>query len=443
MMTKKVKFITLGCRVNQYDTQGLRESLQGTGYFEEALPQDQVEFVVINTCTVTKGADKDNLYAIRKARRDHPEAKIIVTGCATQMEPQKYAELKEVHMVIPNDGKGYLSSFLMPSCGSEEGQQAYINNKVAEVKKEWRREFAPLSISRSSGKTRAFVKIQDGCNHACSFCKVVLVRGRSRSRKMSEVIEEIRRLVQEGYEDISLCGIQLGAYGMDLGDLRLEDVLTESAQVEGLKRLRLSSIEPTDVTLGLVQVMKEIKICVPHLHIPLQSGDDDVLRRMNRRYESKEYESLISTLRREIFDFQLSLDVMAGFPDETEEAFQNTVRLIQKVRPIHCHVFPYSEREKTRASREYEKEVSDLTKKSRVKQLIELSKVMRRQILSREIGKTREILLEKKNKEGLYVGLTANFMRVLVRSDQSTDVKGVVSVEILGLYGDDLLGKKC
>jgi len=423
-----VKFITLGCRVNQYETQAMRE----------ALAQAAVEgdFVIINTCTVTSEADRESRYWIRRARRENPKARIVVTGCGVERDRKEIESLPEADLVLSNRDKVNIAERLMQGCASPAAQDA------AGI-------FSPLTISSSEGRTRAFVKIQDGCNHACAFCKVVMVRGRSRSRPLRDIVEELKRLSDSGYREVVFAGIQLGAYGLDPltlpspprgegkgeGNGRLEDVLEACSKIEGIERLRLSSIEPADVRPELIRALREILKCCPHLHIPLQSGDDEILMRMNRRYRRGFYLDLIGRLRSELPDFCLTLDVMAGFPGETGEHFENTLRLLEEVRPAGCHVFPYSRREGTRAAR-----LADLPApviSGRVKALKAFAARMGEGVRRSFLGRTLPVLVENRNAAGQWQGHTPNFIKVYFETDAAEDWEGRIVEVMLAAVSKD------
>ncbi len=429
-MTSKVRFITLGCKVNQYETQGMRELFEQRGVESLDKPQGQaVDFVVINTCTVTADADKENKYWIRRARREHPAAKIVVTGCMVERNRGEIEAIPEVDLVLSNHEKVDVAGHLLDGCATPAVQEGNPKHR-----------FAPLTISRTDGGGRAFVKIQDGCNHSCSFCKVVMVRGRSRSRGIADILDEVKRLADSGYREIVFAGIQLGAYGLDFDDrVPLADVLEQSAKVSSIERLRLSSIEPTDIRPELIEAMRAIKKCCPQMHVPLQSGDDEVLKNMNRRYGRDFYIDLIARLRAAMPEFTLTLDVMAGFAGETEEQFQNTLRLLEEVRPLHCHVFPYSRREGTRAAR-----LADLpgdVVKRRVQTLRDFDDRMGREIRLPYAGKTMEVLVENVKESGLVQGLTSNYLKVCFQG--GADLIGrIVPVELLTLQGDLFLGRQ-
>ena len=424
----RVKFITLGCKVNQYETQGMREIMERAGVREENTPGTSArpcDFVVINTCTVTREADKENHYWIRRARRENPQARIVVTGCYVEKNRASLESLPEVDLILSNAEKHHLAERLMTGCGSPAVQTA-------------RHQYAPLSISRSAGRARAFVKIQDGCNHGCSFCKVVLVRGRSRSRELTDIIDEVKRLRDSGYHEIVLAGIQLGAYGLDLEkENGLVDVLEACARIDGIERLRLSSIEPMDVRDPLIRTLRGLSKCCHHLHIPLQCGDDEILRRMNRRYTRSYYLDLIAHLREELTDFSLTLDVMAGFPGEEERHFQNTVDLLETVRPLKCHVFPYSRREGTRAA--HFVDCPDKVIRERVRCLIAQGDRLGAEERKRYEGRVFPVLVEKKTR-GLVQGMTANYLKVCFQAEENA-VGNIFPVELLTLQGDLFLGR--
>lgn len=437
-----VKFITLGCKVNQYETQGMRELLQKQGFNIEKISETQsFDYVVINTCTVTSEADRQNRYWIRRAKRDYPTAKIVVTGCYVEKNRSEIQALPEVDLIVSNFEKDLIGEKLLSGCGVPDLQNVFDEH----LEKQWKKRkqtFAPLSISKTEGYGRAFVKIQDGCNHACSFCKVVMVRGRSRSRNLQDVVEEVVRLRDSGYKEIVLAGIQLGAYGIDQkGRPALVEMIEACHKVEGIDRIRLSSIEPTDVHRELIEAMVHLEKCCPHLHIPLQSGDDEILKRMNRRYGRDFYIDLISMIKSVWPDFCLTLDVMAGFAGEGQEHFQNTVDLLKKVKPLKCHVFPYSAREGTRAFNLG----GDLTPEliqSRVKHLIALGESLGREVKMSFQNRSMPVLVEKQmSKGGLVQGLTKNYLKVVFQAN-GTGLGEIASCQLGILQGDVFLGRK-
>jgi len=430
---RKFKFLTLGCKVNQYESQAMRESLLREGMTEAG--EEASDVVVINTCTVTGEADKANRYWVRRLRRENPHAQIIVTGCWVERNRREVEGLAGVDLILSNQEKPELAQRIFQGCGSPEVQSgAQPSNFRSKT------EYASLQISSFQGHGRAFVKIQDGCNHACSFCKVVLARGRSRSRPLAGILEEAKRLRDAGYREIVLAGIQLGAYGRDLEPpLNLVSVLEALSSVPGIERVRLSSIEPTDVRTELIRAMKELPNVCPQLHIPLQSGDSEILAKMNRRYGRDFYESLINSLRNEIPDFCLSMDVMAGFPGEEERHFEETLSLIEATRPIRVHAFPYSRREGTRAAR-FEDFPEPLLRR-RMRRLIEFSGGVACREKQKYIGRSFGVLVEKaSSREGLVQGHTAHYLKVYFPGSQDLIGRNV-RVRLMEVSGDGILGQ--
>lgn len=398
--TKNVRFYTLGCKVNQYETQAMREALERKGFRDiEGQKGEPCDLVVINTCTVTQDADRTSRYWIRRLRREHPHARITVTGCYVEKNRSEIEVMPEVDLIFSNQEKPLIFEKLsdLPLAKAPET-------------------FMPLSVSRSEGKTRAYVKIQDGCNYACSFCKVSIVRGSSRSRGMKEIVEEVVRLRDGGYREIILTGIQLGAYGLDLNEApnrrdSLRAVIEACAKVQGIERIRLSSIELMDLGKPLREAFGSIPKLCPHIHLPLQSGDNGILEKMNRRYTRENYRDVILELKARVPDFEFSMDVMAGFPGETEEQFKNTLDLLEETRPLKSHVFPYSGREGTRAA---DWDLLPLHEvRDRVKRLMELAERVSFEARSRYLGRSSEILAEHANeKTGITEGFTPNYLKV-------------------------------
>ena len=381
---QKVKFSTLGCRLNQYETQAIREQFQRAG-FEETENSSEADVFVLNTCTVTNESDKESRYLIRKFHRMNPDAKIVVTGCYIERNEAEIKNLSGVTLTVLNRQKSEIVR-LLESCASFSSETFELPSKRA---------YPRLSISQFEGRTRAYLKIQDGCNHACSFCKVVLVRGPSRSRALEEIVDEAKRLINHGYQEIILTGIQLGAYGYDLEKHQtLAELLGRLSQISGMGRIRLSSIEPTDVTDELIDVMASWEPVCPQLHIPLQSGSNLILERMNRRYRRDFYLGLIQKIRSRVPDFVLTTDVMIGFPGEGDREFEETVRVLEETEPYKLHIFPYSPREGTRAARFHEV-IGPQTVKRRKEALYRLEEKLKRAVQEQYVGQTMEILAEE------------------------------------------------
>jgi len=407
--SRNVRFYTIGCKVNQYETQAMREALEREGYRDiEGQRGVPCDWVVINTCTVTYDSDRTNRYWIRRLRREHPEAKIAVTGCYVEKNRSEIESMREVDLVFLNHEKHHLARKLQLS--KDESVTGPLPQREV---------YTPLFISRSEGKTRAYVKIQDGCNHACSYCKVSIVRGSSRSRMLPDILEEVKRLRDNGYREIILTGIQLGAYGADLvshaheqdRSCLLRDVIEACVQVDGIERIRLSSIELTDLGRPLREAFSTLPKLCPHIHLPLQSGDNDVLAKMNRRYTREAYRDVVMELKGRIRDFEFSVDVMAGFPGETETQFSNTIELLEMLQPLKIHVFPYSRRERTAAA-DWEALPAKIVR-DRVRRLSSLAERLSAKVRQKYLGRSVEILAEHADgRTGLSEGLTPNYLKV-------------------------------
>ncbi len=428
---EKVRFKTLGCRLNQYETQAIREQFLTAGY-QETENDREADLFVLNTCTVTNESDKESRYFIRKFHRENPNAKIVVTGCYVERNEEEIKNLPGVTLTVLNRQKAQLFN-LLDSCTSLSFDSVKIPSK---------RIYTPLTISQFEGKTRAYIKIQDGCNHACSFCKVVLVRGPARSRELSDVIEEAKRLSRQGFKEIVLTGIQLGSYGYDLKKRQmLCDLIEQLYLIPDLKRIRLSSIEPTDVTDELIELMSVNEKFCPHLHIPLQSGDDEILKRMNRRYRRYFFIDLTQRLSSKVPDFILTTDIMIGFPGETVSQFENSIETLIETEPYKLHIFPYSSREGTRAAQFLDLiPANEMNRRRNV--LLMLEEKLRRKVQERFMGRKLNVLTEEGNgEEGWAVGRSANYLkvrfpavrtaglnyRVLIKEINDTDLIGQIA----------------
>lgn len=432
----KILLKTLGCRLNQYETQAMKERLLEAGY-SETQEMKQAELFVLNTCTVTEEADRESLYWIRKCHRENPEAKIVVAGCFVESNRDRIQALPGVSLTVLNREKPEILP-LIESCFSQ-GCTSFSLPRLQPVSK---RLFPRLYISDFDGRRRAYIKVQDGCNHACSFCKVVLVRGPSRSREINDVLEEAKRLAESGHEEIVLTGIQLGAYGYDLAKRQmLTDLLERLSEIEALKRIRLSSIEPTDVTDELISAMARLEKVCPHLHIPLQSGDDAVLKRMNRRYGRDFYRALIQKLRERVGDFVLTTDVMVGFPGETPAQFDQTVELLNETQAMKLHIFPYSPREGTKAMQLEQATVPEGEFRRRRRALLSLEEELRRLVHERFIGRMLEVVPEEKFPlPGWGLGRTRNFLKVRFPMPEN-GYNSTLRVLIEGMEGEELVGR--
>jgi len=423
---KTVKFFTLGCKVNQYDTQDIRERVLQTGLKElrDGFPAD---LYVINTCTVTQRADADSFNIIRRVRRENPRAKIVVTGCLTELDEDKIREVDVEVLIVKNEEKGDILQHISSLGLTVQGAGSLGGS---------------IGISYFEGHTRAFLKIQDGCNNFCSYCKVPYVRGRSCSRRLDDVFEEAKKLVKSGYKEIVLCGICIGAYGKDLVPrVDIVDVIDALEGISGLSRIRLSSIEAADVSMKLIDKMSSLKILCPHLHIPIQSGDNAVLRRMNRSYTREDYLGLIKKIRDKIPYVSITTDLLVGYPAEDERAFQNSVDLVERVGPLKTHIFGYSKREGTSASNDFGATVNPAIIRERVNRLRAATETAAYFYKKQFLGRDVDVLVEERVKKDakMWQGHTGNYLKVVFSAKE--DLKNeIVRVKLEEITSGNLLG---
>jgi len=433
---RTIKFFTLGCKVNQYETQVIREQFIQAG-FKELEDSCPANIYVINTCTVTHRADSDSLNIIRRAKRENPKAKIVVTGCLTELDSDRIKEIKGVDLIVKNSDKDKLINFFNGQTGKWFDKLTIPRTIPSEV------EGRANGITNFKDHTRVFLKIQDGCNNFCSYCKVPLVRGRSRSRPLDEIIQEANRLVKNGFKEIVLCGICLGSYGKDFeSKIGLLDVIKALERIEGLLRIRLSSIEAGDVTDELIDRMAQAQKLCRHLHIPIQSGDDEILRKMNRNYRRADYLNLIKRIRKRIPEIAITTDILVGFPGENEINFKNTVDLIKDVMPLKVHIFPYSERQGTPAAGNSRYGENQAIIKERILRLKGIAEACAQKYKKQFLNKSMEVLIEgcSKDRKGFWEGYTHNYIRVLVKA--SRDLKNqVLAVKINRVNRDKVISK--
>ncbi|MCM8780694.1 MAG: tRNA (N(6)-L-threonylcarbamoyladenosine(37)-C(2))-methylthiotransferase MtaB [Candidatus Omnitrophica bacterium] len=423
---KTVKFFTLGCKVNQYDTQFIREQFLRSG-FKEVNNGWSADVYVINTCTVTHKADRDSLSLIRKAKRENPKGEIIVTGCLTELDSEKIKKINLESVIIKNNEKPRILERLFSSdIQSSNGSDMQTVN----------------IISYFAGHSRAFLKIQDGCNNFCSYCKVPLVRSVLYSKPIEEVVKEAQSLVRSGYREIVICGICLGLYGKgSVSSVELVDVIERLENIDGLYRLRLSSIEPQHLTDRLIEKVAHSKKICRHLHIPLQSGDDGILKKMNRKYTSQDYRNLITKLKGCIPQIAITTDVMVGFPGETPQAFENTINLVKEILPLRVHVFTYSKRPGTLAAG-FNQSLNQKELKERILYLRKIAQSCSFKFKKQFLGKEMEVLLEgdcKAHPEFLE-GLTDNYIKVLVK-DSSASKGQIIKVRLNQIWQDYVLAE--
>ena len=406
-----VTIATLGCKVNQFESEAIIDSLEHQGY--RTVPfGDPADITIINTCTVTHRADFQSRQMVRKALRFSPNSLLIVTGCYAQVEPQAFAEMKGVTYLLGNREK-HLIPELLPQI--EQGRMERL--QVSDIEKETR--FLDVPLTSFHRHTRAFLKIQDGCDAHCSYCIVPHARGRSRSLSPERIIEHCARLKEKGFKEVVLTGIHIGAYGQDFSPIfSLDKLLERLERSETPPRIRLSSIEPLDVSPTFVSFLTQsAKVC-PHLHLPIQSGDDDILRKMNRNYTSSFLSSLINELHRRIPQISLGADVIVGFPGETEKQSQRTRELMETLPLAYLHVFPFSRRKGTPASR-LPHQVRESVITERAEALRTLGKKKRQNFYGGFLRQTLDVLVQDQQdkRTGLWKGLSRNYIPVLLTQD--------------------------
>lgn len=391
---RTVAFKSLGCKLNQYEVQALREGFLKHG-FAEVAATESADFYVLNTCTVTRGADADARSLVRVFRRLNPSAEIIVTGCYATADPDAVRTLEGVTWVEPNESKNRILYKVTGLEETSEEESPFFEN----------------GISYFEDRSRAFVKIQDGCNYFCAFCKIPYVRGRLVSRDEGRIADEIARLVDYGYAEIVLSGVCLGSYGRDSGSaLNLAGLIRRIAGIPGRFRLRLSSIDPRDTPLELAELMTGDSRLAPHLHLSLQSGDDGVLGRMKRGYISARFEELAEAIRRIMPSIGLTTDLIVGFPGEDEAAFERTREFLGRIGFHRVHVFPYSERPGTRAA-VLPNKVMRAVIRDRSERLKTFLEGVTRRVLESVVGRTLEVLVESRSRDGLLEGFSGEYYR--------------------------------
>ncbi len=403
----RVAFHTLGCKVNAYETEAMWQLFQQAGY-ERVEFDNKADVYLINTCTVTNIGDKKSRQVIRRAIRKNPDAVIAVTGCYAQTSPSEVAAIPGVDIVVGTQGRDQLVGYV-----EQFRQERQPINAVGNIMKQ--REYEELDVPAFADRTRASLKIQEGCNNFCTFCIIPWAKGLSRSRKPENVLAQAHQLVKAGYKEIVLTGIHTGGYGEDLENYQLADLLIDLDKIAGLHRIRISSIEASQVDDRLIEVLNTSDKMCRHLHIPLQAGDNDVLKRMRRKYTVEEYRETILKLHQALPGVAITTDMIVGFPGETEKQFLNGYRFVEELGMYQLHVFPYSKRTGTPAARMTD-QVADEVKNERVTRMIELSNKLTHAYASKYVGEVLEAIPERAYKEapnsGLYVGYTDNYLPV-------------------------------
>ena len=413
-MKKKVALHNLGCKVNAYELEAMQEMLEKAGY--EIVPfAPGADVYIINTCTVTNIADRKSRQMLHKARKMNPEAIVIAAGCYVQAQKNMENIDDAIDIVLGNNRKQDLL-FVLENYKKGSGREKDLISLDKPV------EYEELQLSSTGEHTRAYLKVQDGCNQFCSYCIIPYVRGRVRSRRKEEVLEEVLRLTKNGYQEFVLTGIHLSSYGVDCEDNLLE-LIKAVHEIEGVKRIRLGSLEPRIITEEFAQALGNMpKIC-PHFHLSLQSGCDATLKRMNRKYSAEEYLEGCRLLRKYFKNPALTTDVIVGFPQESEEEFEQSYKMIESVEFYETHIFKYSRRQGTRAA-EMEGQVDEAVKTERSHKLIQLGKEKKQKYMESFLGQQVEVLFEETAKiqgEEYWIGYTKEYLKVAAKSKENLE----------------------
>lgn len=425
---------TLGCKVNQYETEAVEEMLEAAGYIRDQ--SDEADIALINTCTVTNTSDQKSRQIIRRHKRKRKDCIVVVLGCYAQVSPEEVAAVEGVDLVLGTKNRANLLEDLEAVRRGE--------GPIVDVEEHERTDpFEALHVEDAEARTRAYMKVQDGCNRYCSYCIIPYARGFIRSRAIDDAVKEARCLAQNGFREVVLTGIHIGSYGKDLDEaVELIDLIEAIGAVDGILRIRLSSVEPMTITDEFLQRVQKIPSFMPHFHLSLQSGSKKVLEEMNRKYTPAEYKETVENIRRYFPDAGITTDVIAGFPGETEEEFEEGLAFVRDIGFSDLHVFPYSMRKNTPAAKR-EDQIPKAIKNRRAQRLIEAGKEMHKKFAESMVGRRFSVLFEEE-KDGKYYGFTPNYLRVFVESDEDlhnavrcVTIQGIREEEIIAVLGKE------
>jgi len=421
---KKVAFHTLGCKVNQYETHAMMELFKNADY-DIVTDKDFADVYVINTCTVTNVGDRKSRQFIRKMKNFNPDAVVAVVGCYAQVAPEEVESLEGVDIVIGTHGRKEIVR-LVENKDEDRGGQF-----VGDIMQVY--EFEDLSLTEYEGKTRAFIKIQEGCNQYCTYCIIPYARGNIRSRNKELVLEEVNRLAKAGYQEVVLTGIHIASYGKDLEEANyFLELLQEINEIQGILRIRLSSLEPNLITKPFLEELQRLDKLCPHFHLSLQSGSNEILKRMNRKYTREEYRQAITLIRQYFENPALTTDVIVGFPGESDKDFEDTFALVRELRFSEIHVFKYSPKKGTPAAK-YKEQINGNIKQERSEKLIDLGEHLKKEFMTSFIGMEEEVLFENFDpKEQISTGFTKRYIKVkgVTVKDYSKEIHQVKIMKI-------------
>ncbi len=413
---------TLGCKVNKYESQVITENLISAGY-DLATEHNTADITIVNSCTVTSVSDSKALKLLRKIKRENNNTILVLTGCLPQAFPEEKEKFSIADIVVGNKCRGQLTTYIE--------QYKLLGEKIYQIEPHDNDiTFEKMAVHNFSQRTRAFVKIEDGCNRFCSYCIIPYARGRVRSKPLEELKEELEVLAEKGYSEIVLVGINLSAFGQEYG-VNLADAIETACNIDGIKRVRLGSLEPERMDIDTIKrLAKQEKLC-PQFHLSLQSGCDETLKRMNRHYDTHEYMNIVNNIRQEFVNSTITTDVMVGFPGETQEEFEKSYKFVEKVGFAQAHVFAYSRRAGTVADKA-DNQVDSKIKEIRSKEMIKLTDIKTTDFLLSQIGQTQEVLFETSKKSGVYEGYSKNYTQVVATSDENLcgKIKKVIITDI-------------
>ena len=438
-MKKKVALHNLGCKVNAYEVEAMQQLLENAGY--ETVPfEEGADVYVINTCTVTNIADRKSRQMLHKAKKMNPDAIVVATGCYAQADTEKLKEDTAVDLILGNNQKTQIVEAL------EEYEKEHAK-QVQVIEINHTKEYEELSISSTAEHVRAYIKVQDGCNQFCTYCIIPFARGRVRSRKTEEVLSEVETLAAKGYKEVVLTGIHLSSYGVDFPKEERESLLSliqAVSRVEGISRIRLGSLEPRIITEEFLEgIVKTGKVC-PHFHLSLQSGCNKTLKNMNRRYSAQEYAEKCELIRKFYPVPALTTDVIVGFPQETEEDFEESYEFVKKIHFYETHIFKYSRRHGTKAA-SMDGQLTEAAKAQRSDRMLELHEIRAREYEEAMIGKKMELLLEEEieiDGRPWYVGHSREYVRAVVSKTDAHRVNDLVTVKAVAFVRDHILETK-
>ncbi len=425
----RIAFATLGCKVNQYETENLMELFLSDG-FDVVEPQEEADVYVVNSCTVTSSGDKKSRQLLRRLKKQNPAAKVALTGCFPQAFPDAAKQIPEADVITGSYNRKGLLEAVKKSLATGE--------RVVDITPHQRNEaFEGMRVRGLKGRTRAFMKIEDGCERYCSYCIIPTARGPIRSKSLEDILTELKELAQNGYKEVVLVGINLSSYGKDLG-LRLIDAVKLACSVEGLQRIRLGSLEPELLSDDDLTEMAMLPHFCPQFHLALQSGCDKTLKAMNRHYDCAEYRRIVDKIREVFENPSITTDIMVGFPGETEEDFEASMAFAQEIGLAKAHVFAYSRREGTAAARR-PGQIQNSVKEERSRRMIEATNATRDDFLHSQVGKVEEVLLETTRDHLGYEGFTKNYTPVSVDCDSAL-CGTIIKVKITAVLGDRCVG---